>query len=517
MARTLARPGQAGNLLSTWYKRGVMPDALLRRVEKLTSILEVAKAMSAEHSLDSLLPLILNSAVKVVNADRCSLFILDQERQELWSRIALGAVGEIRLKVGKGIVGSVAQTGQGLNLLDAYTDARFDASFDQAQGYRTQSILAVPMRNARGEVTGVLQALNALDGHFDAEDEEFLIAFGAQAAGALDNAMLHQDIERLFEGFVAASVVAIESRDPTTSGHSSRVAALTCTLAEATQRNGHGLFAGVSFTASDLRELRYASLLHDFGKVGVREAVLVKANKLFPHELELLKARFALAERELQLASLRRLQAALIQHGPKAASRLQPEEDARLQAELSKLHQAFQFIEVCNRPTVLAQGGFEKLSELAQWTYQAPDGTAQRLLTDKDVSHLSIPKGSLSKEERLEIESHVSHTFRFLSQIPWTKDLRRVPEIAYAHHEKLNGTGYPRALGAGGIPLQSKMMAIADIYDALTASDRPYKKAVPHALASDILHQEARAGHIDAALLQVFIEAEVPKKALGDL
>jgi HD-GYP domain-containing protein (c-di-GMP phosphodiesterase class II) len=476
----------------------------LRRVDKLNSILEVAKAMTAQRDIDTLLPIILKEAARVVEAERCSLFILDRERNELWSRIAQGTTGEIRVPVGSGIAGAVAQTGQLVNIIDAYEDARFNRSFDVANNFRTKSILCVPMRDARGDVTGVIQALNAAGGEFDGEDEELLLALGGQAASAIENALLNEEIATLFEGFVSASVVAIEARDPTTAGHSGRVSQLTVALAEATEHLSRGHYAGLKFSQTDLREIRYASLLHDFGKVGVREPVLVKAEKLYPSELEVLRARFELARKDRQVQSAQRRVA-----GVSAA-----EEDARLARDLKELDDALEFVLQCNKPTVLAQGGFERLHAMGEIAFNDSHERPHNLLSAHEVQVLQIPRGSLSAVERREIESHVTHTFRFLSQIPWTRDLKRVPEIAYAHHEKLDGKGYPRSIPGASIPVQSKMMAISDIYDALTASDRPYKKAVPHELALDILKKEADSGQLDMELFKVFVEAEVPRKTL---
>ncbi|HEY8211826.1 MAG TPA: HD domain-containing phosphohydrolase [Myxococcaceae bacterium] len=490
------------------------PQDLSRRVQKLQSILDVAKQMAAERDLDNLLPLIASHAARVISADRCSIFILDRERNELWSKVAQGAKSEIRLPVGSGISGTVAQTGMVINIEDAYQDERFNRSFDDANGYRTRTILAVPMRDAGGEVAGVIQALNKSEGTFNAEDEELLLALGGQAASAIENAQLHQEINKLFKGFVDASVVAIESRDPTTSGHSTRVAKLTVALARATEHLRTGPYAGTRFNADQLREIDYASLLHDFGKVGVREPVLVKADKLYPHELDALRARFQLARKDRELQSLRRRLEVARQKGPAALADLEREEEPALLASLKELDDVMEFILACNRPTVLAQGGFERLSSVSKIGFQDAYGKPLPLLTEGEVKVLSIPRGSLSQEERVEIESHVTHTYRFLSQIPWTRDLRRVPEIAWAHHEKLNGKGYPRAIPAPEIPVQSKMMAISDIYDALTASDRPYKKAVPHEKALDILKTESDQGQIDGDLFKVFVEADVPRKTL---
>ncbi len=476
------------------------------RVAKLTTILDVAKAMSAQRDLDALLGLIADSAAQVVSADRCTLFVLDPDQGLLWSRVAQGlTTQEIRLPVGRGIAGHVAAENEVLNIADAYADDRFNRAVDHATGYQTRSILCAPMRGAQGEVVGVIQALNRQgDQPFDDEDTELLLALGGQAAVAIQNALLNESIERLFEGFVKASVVAIESRDPTTSGHSERVARLTVGLAEVVDRAEGARFGQTRFSADQLREIRYASLLHDFGKVGVREHVLTKANKLQPWEHDRLRLRFALARAGLERDHWR--QVATGAGDPDALA-------AALAARLEDLDGFWAFVEQCNRPTVLEAGGFDRLQALASLQLPSDDGKAP-LLTHHEVELLSIPRGSLSPDERREIESHVTHTFRFLQQIPWTRDLKRIPEIAYAHHEKLDGRGYPRALPAEQIPLGSRLMTVSDIYDALTASDRPYKRAVPHEKALDILHSEADRGLVDADILRLFIDAEVPRRAL---
>jgi hypothetical protein len=292
------------------------------------------------------------------------------------------------------------------------------------------------------------------------------------------------------------------------------VASLTVTLAQVTENVGTGKWKGVKFTPDEMQEIRYASLLHDFGKVGVREPLLVKAEKLYPHEFDLLKARFDLARKDRQFASVQRRLDALSMRGPGELGAIDAEEDAKLARDLKELDEALEFIAGCNRPTVLEKGGFERLAGLSQLSFADSHERPQTLLSPHEVASLSIPRGSLSPVERREIESHVTHTFKFLNRIKWTRALQRVPEIAYAHHEKLDGKGYPRSIPTDRIPVQSKMMAIADIYDALTASDRPYKKAVPHDLALDILKKEASGGQLDMELFNIFVEAEVPKRAL---
>ena len=473
--------------------------ALERRLQKLQSILEVAKAMTAERQVHRLLGLVNDAAARVAEADRCSIFVVDRDRRELWTPVAHGT-GEIRIPLGAGIAGAVAATAAAISIPDAYADPRFNPQVDAATGYRTRNILCVPMINTEGEVVGAIQALNRRDGAFGAEDQELLSALAGPAASAIDNALLHEEIERLFEGFVQASVVAIEARDPTTAGHSGRVATLTTGLARAVEAAPPPAWRGVAFDGASLQQLRYAALLHDFGKVGVREHVLVKAEKLYPHQLELLGARFDLARASLENQRLR--------------ARLERGDEAAAAAALERLEGFWELVVAANRPTVLAEAAGQRLHELAGFDFPDPRGALRPLLTQDELRLLTIPKGSLSDEERREIESHVTHTFRFLSQIPWTRTLRRVPEIAYGHHEKLDGHGYPRAVPAPSIAVETRMMTIADIYDALTASDRPYKKALPAQRALDILADEAKRGQVDEALLGTFVEAGIWKTVL---
>jgi HD-GYP domain-containing protein (c-di-GMP phosphodiesterase class II) len=484
-------------------------NPLQARLEKLTGLLEVGKAMASERNLDRLLQLILTEVTKVMEADRSSLFLVDRERNELWSKIAQGLeVREIRIKIGMGISGYVAQTGKTVNIQDAYTDPRFNQETDRRTGYRTHSILCAPMLNKLGEVIGVLQVLNKHDGVFTREDEELLLALSSQAAVAIENAILYEDIQKLFEGFIKASVYAIESRDPTTSGHSERVAILTVGLAERVDRVDTGPYAGITFSAEDIRELRYAALLHDFGKVGVREPVLVKGNKLYPHHLDLVAARFKLIKKSLENAYLQKKLGLAMTLG-RGCERELAALDEELYRRLAEVEEQLNFILEANKPTVLPRGGFERIQEIAANTFVDVDDARVPFLTTKEAENLSIGKGSLNLEERQEIESHVTHSFRFLRQIPWTKDLRRIPTIAYAHHEKLNGTGYPNALRKEDIPFQAKMMAICDVYDALTAADRPYKRALPPERALDILGMEVKDGNLDPELVRLFAEEKV--------
>ncbi|HET6340454.1 MAG TPA: HD domain-containing phosphohydrolase, partial [Polyangiales bacterium] len=321
-----------------------------------------------------------------------------------------------------------------------------------------------------------------------------------------ENALLYQEIQRIFDGFVHASVRAIEQRDPTTSGHSQRVAALACTLAERIDGASDGLYAGTHFSREQLRELHYASLLHDFGKIGVREQVLVKAKKLYPHELQSIRDRINYALKCVEADTLTR-KISLMQAGGGAADLHALDLD--LTARKASLLAALETISQANEPTVMAEGDFTRIAEIFGMTVGDGRGESFRLLRESELHALQTPRGSLVASEYDEIRSHVVHTYNFLSQIPWGKGMAQIPLIAGAHHERVNGTGYPRGLKADEIPLQSKIMSVADIYDALTAADRPYKKALPLERALQILDFEVKDGHLDAELVKLFREAKV--------
>mgnify|MGYP000924505439 CR=1 FL=1 len=319
---------------------------------------------------------------------------------------------------------------------------------------------------------------------------------------------LKNDIERLFEGFVNASVTAIEARDPSTSGHSSRVADLTVGLAEAVNRTPNGPYGSLHFNPLQIREIRYASLLHDFGKVGVREQVLVKAKKIEGERLESIFQR--LHQRTLEAMRDRMLEAwakgSSFDHELVGNLLRQQEEESRRLMDL---------VRHSNEPTVLPEKVALELNLLEDLTYQHWSGDQKNLIDPRDLDLLKIPKGSLSEKERDEIQNHVTYTYRFLSQIPWTSELAGVPEIAWAHHERLNGKGYPRQLKEPDIPVQSKLMAVSDVYDALTAADRPYKAAVSVERSLEILEQEAKVNLLDAEVLRIFLEARIYERTLA--
>ena len=495
----------------------------LRDRQDMDRLNEVGRALASEHNLDRLLDLILTHGRDLLRAQAGSIYLaLDgPDGRELLFAHTQNALVDLpyhRFRVPVSVdsmAGFVALTGATLNIPDAYelpaeAPYRFNRSFDLQAGYRTRSMLVVPLPDTEGKVVGVLQFINRQEEtakgpasvRFRAEHERLALSLAGQAGVAMRNARLREEIEALFEHFVNASITAIEQRDPVTSGHSGRVAALTVGLAEAVNRTVTGPFGSVWFTPQQLRELRYASLLHDFGKVGVREEVLVKSKKLGANRLEVLLQRLRQRQGEAALERLRRDWAEGRAFDAAAWAGLLELQETEARGLMDLLIRS-------NEPSVQPQEVADGLGRLERLDYTRWDGLRAGILDAGDLACLSIRKGSLSESERLEIESHVTHTFQFLSKIPWTPDLAGVPGIAYAHHERMNGKGYPRRLAGPDIPVQSRAMAIADIFDALSAEDRPYKAAVPLARSLAILEEDARGGHIDPGLLDIFMEAKV--------
>ncbi|MDO8705748.1 MAG: HD domain-containing phosphohydrolase [Sulfuricaulis sp.] len=526
---------------ATAYATLKLAFALLRRskehraAQMLEHVLEIGRALASEKDLDTLLGLILAHARHLTGADGASIYTRDSHGKlyfRLWQNASTGATSNAQMTlVGDySIAGYVARAGKAAMLDDAYAIAadapyKFNPASDRSIGYRTKSLLTVPLTNKADEVVGVLQLINRKDSSdvvlrrpedfensvlpFDEQDRAIALALAGQAGVAIENSMLYADIERLFEGFIKASVQAIEARDPITAGHSFRVADFTERTAIATDRSDAPGLRDITFTKEQLRELRYAALLHDFGKVGVRENVLVKAKKLQPAQLDLLKQRFRYARASLERRAYRRLLELHDTHRFGAAELAARREviEQELTADRIRLEKFLQHVLKANEPTVSHEEVTAELAAVAAFRFPGEDGEEIVLLHDFEFSDLVLSKGSLNAEERAQIESHVSHTYAFLSLIPWTKNLANLPAIAFAHHEKLDGSGYPRRLAGQAIPLPSRIMTIADIYDALTAGDRPYKRGIPEEKALDILAAEAKASRIDASLYKVFVES----------
>jgi HD-GYP domain-containing protein (c-di-GMP phosphodiesterase class II) len=512
-------------------------------------LVATSRALSSERDIRALLAMILEKCRQVTGADAGSVYVLEGEGTVREKRlhfmlsqndsIAIN-FKEFTLDVDeKSIVGKAVLDARPINIPDLEDlggpgqnpwGFHHNKSFDEKTGYRARSMLTVPMLSAQAEVIGVVQLINRKRDPaarlrttedfarevtpFDDWSEELALALASQAGISLENAILYDEIQRLFDGFVNASVTAIESRDPTTSGHSRRVATLSVAIAEKVDAATDGPWRDIHFTRTALKKIEYAGILHDFGKVGVREKVLVKAKKLYDEDRRAVEMRFAYIRRGLEAEHVERKLRLALELGRDELPARFAELEAELAAKIADLQSAWAFICKANEPALLEEGGFERLIEIARLQYLSPSGELRPYLEAEEVAALQIPRGSLTAVERVEIESHVVHTYNFLRKIPWGREMADLPRIAGSHHEYLNGIGYPRRLSAEEIPIESKMMTIADIFDALTASDRPYKKAVPTDRALGIIEGEVKAGKCDPDLFRLFVEAEIYKKVL---
>ncbi len=543
--------------IMTLESQELLQEASAERVELIEQLLAIGTALSSSNNLDDLLNLILSKSREITYSDAGSVYLIDRS----------GAAPKLLFKVAqndslpnapfqefamplthKSLAGYVALTGESLNLPDAYdlppgVPYQLDRSFDTNMPYRTRSVLVLPMQDQDGEINGVLQLINrkvkpevvftnekAMEviQPYSHWEERIVRSLASQAAISIERNQLQRSIENLFEGFVRASVQIIEARDPTTSGHSERVAELTVRLSQEASSITSGPLRLISFSDRDIQEIRYAALLHDFGKVGIPEALLGKRKKLYPEQLEVIRHRFALAQRTMEMECAQVKFKYLLEHPNHehrddtsivTCSHCQKLEqfDSQLSQTVETLNHYLELLQELNEPDVVLTREFQAFSEetsaqlaaLSQYTYRDIDGVIKPLITQEEMAQLLVPRGNLTPQERLGIEAHVTHTYHFLKRIPWTKHLKDVPTIAYGHHEKLDGSGYPQGLKQEEIPIQTQMLTIADIYDALTASDRPYKRRLPLDTALKILRHEATKNKINSDLVELFEQRQV--------
>ncbi|WP_017659538.1 HD family phosphohydrolase [Baaleninema simplex] len=512
------------------------------RLGLVEQLLEIGTALSGSYDLSELLGLILSKSREITWSDAGSVYLVDRS-DDCLKLLFKTAQNDSRPNISfrefampltpHSLAGYVALTGETLNLRDAYNPPpeapyELNRNFDRDIGYQTRSVLAIPMQNRKGDAIGVLQLINRkkqpdvrlnpanvveMTQPYSQWEERIVRSLASQAGISIERNNLQDEIENLFEGFVRTSVQAIEMRDPCTSGHSERVAQLTVKLAEAVNATDSGPLQSAYFDARQIRELRYAALLHDFGKIGVPEAILVKEKKLYPERLNTIRQRFHFVQRTLELECARQKYRHLLERPnndeDEPLDALLNACDRQLKDRIAQLEDYWQLVANANEPATISDTPLDRLEELAAYQYTDIDGSLKPLITDEELSQLSLSRGNLTPEERAEIEAHVSHSYEFLKQIPWTKTLSGVPEIAYGHHEKLNGTGYPRGLTGENISLQTQMLTVADIYDALTAGDRPYKHGLGVSTALHILRQEAARYAINPDLLAVFEQHQV--------
>lgn len=456
--------------------------SLLVQNHKQRVLIELAKMTGQEFDLIRLLEIIIRKSTEVVDADRSAVFLIDRKRSRLWTIVAEGLENEsiITLPLGTGIVGAVARDGQQVIIDDCYADPRFDRTTDKRTGYKTRNLAATPLVSSSGKVIGVLEVMNKKEGAFTAEDADFLFAFGAAAANHVETATLYREMEALFNGFIDTVAAAVDERDPCTAGHSRRVKVYSRATGEEINRVQTGPLSKVRFSQEDLRQLEIAALMHDVGKVGVRDAVLNKRNRLTDEALRVVIQRIDLHLSKTKLAHV-------VDGKP-----LDPHEELEVQ-------DAIEFIQRVTAAGFLPEADAKRLWEIR----------ARGWLDDCEYEHLAVQRGNLTSSEWEHMQSHVTKSQQLLSRIPWPEHLARVPEIAYCHHEKLNGKGYPRGLNAEQIPLESQIVTVADIYDALTAHDRPYKPPMPHERAASILNEQASQGWLNKDIVDLFLGQRV--------
>ena len=527
-----------------WLQQPTQATELL-----IEQLLDIGVALSDTYDLGELLNLILSKSREITSSDAGSVYLVDELNVKECKLVFKAAQNdslpdlvfqEQALAItSESLTGYVALTGQSLNLADAYnlpknTPYKFDKSFDEKTGYRTCSVLILPIQNRHLEVLGVLQLINRkiqsnvlltqenakeLTQPYSEWEERILTSLASQAAISIERNNLQENIENLFEGFVKASVRAIEARDSCTSGHSERVAKLTVGLSQEVNIINSGIFSEIYFSNQQIQELRYAALLHDFGKIGVPEAILTKRKKLYQEQLELIQQRFSLAQRTLEMEYAQtkykylsgHLSDIYQSHTQKSCLLCQKIKnlDLELEVAITQLNDYWQTILTANEPKILAEQPLKQLQEISLYTYKDIDGQIKPLITPEEMAQLTVPRGNLTPEERQAIEAHVTDSYEFLKQIPWTKKLQKIPNIAYGHHERLDGSGYPRGLKENEISIQTQIIVIADIYDALTAGDRPYKQGLPVEVALRIMGSEAAENKINSHLFELFKQKQV--------
>jgi len=508
-------------------------DDLLRRLEFLN---EVGVALSGEKDIDRLLESILVAAKRLARADGGTLYRVSEDRRALRFEIvrtdslgiALGGSTGARVPFppvplyddqGEENLHNVAACAvlqqRTVVIDDAYTEAGFDFSgtraFDARTGYRSRSFLTVPMRNHEDEIIGVLQLINARGGDggvtgFSDTDRRLAESLASQAAVVLTNRLLIARLEHLFESFISLINAAIDDKSPYTGGHCERVPLLTMLLADATARTTEGPLAGFTMDEQQRYELRIAALLHDCGKVTTPVHVVDKATKLETlfDRIHLVDTRIELARREAEVEHLRARLAALERGEPAP-------DESLLTARLQALAQAREFLRHVNiGGEAMSAADQQRVREVAtHWQVTDASGERVPLLSEDEVENLTIARGTLTAAERQVINRHIELTIQMLEALPWPRHLRNVPEFAGGHHERMDGRGYPRGLTGDQMSVQARMMAIADVFEALTARDRPYKPGKTLTEALTILGQMSLGGHVDPDLFDVFVRERV--------
>jgi HD-GYP domain-containing protein (c-di-GMP phosphodiesterase class II) len=524
------------NTLTPELLREIPTEAndLLQRLEELNGI---GIALSSERDINRLLETILVAAKRITHADAGTLYLLDAEQRVLRFEIirtdslgiAMGGTSgkpisfppvRLRDETGKpnhaNVAAYAALSGKTVNIPDAYTAEGYDFSgtraFDQKTGFRSTSFLTVPMLDHEGETIGVLQLINALDRQssaiipFTRNDVHLTQSLASQAAIALTNRRLIKQLEDLFESFINLINTAIDDKSPYTGGHCERVPVLTMLLAEAVNRTQQGALKDFSMGDRDRYELKIAGLLHDCGKITTPVHVVDKATKLETlfDRIHWLDTRFEVLKRDAEIAMLRALYEDKESEGDAAAIR------AEYEARIRQLDEDREFLRHCNVGSEkMEEADQARVRSIAAYQWHNEVGEQSNFLNTDEVDNLSIQYGTLTAKERQIINHHIEVTIKMLEALPWPRHLKNVPEYAGGHHERMDGKGYPRGLTREQMSVQARVMGIADIFEALTAKDRPYKKGKTLTESLTILGKFKLGGHIDPDLFDVFVREKV--------
>ena len=509
-------------------------DNLLARLKELN---EIGIALSQQSDLNSLLETILDAAKRITHADAGTLYLHEMEQHVLRFEILRNDKLQIYMGGTSGVpitfypiqlfdedgqpnhamvVSHAALSGETVNIADAYQAEGYDFSgtknFDAKTGYRSQSFLTVPMRNHENEIIGVLQLINAQDQKsgaiipFSEDDQQLLESLASQAAIALTNRHLIDQLENLFEAFIHLINTAIDEKSSYTGGHCERVPALTMMLADAVTRTQAGPLNDFIMTEKDRYELKIAGLLHDCGKITTPVHVVdkpTKLNTLFDR-IELLDTRFEVIKRDAEITMLREI-AASDSDTDRTEEALQHYSDL-----IEQLDDDRNFVRKCNIGSeFMSEEAQQRICQIAKYMWHDADGTVCDFLSADEVENLNIRAGTLTAAERQIINHHIDVTIQMLESLPWPRHLRNVAEYAGGHHERMDGKGYPRGLTRDQMSVQARVMGIADIFEALTAKDRPYKKGKTLTESLTILGKFKLGGHIDPDLFDVFINEKV--------
>ena len=510
---------------------------LFRRLEQLN---QIGAALSRERDIERLLENILEAAKALTGADAGTLYSMTPDggalRFEIMRTDSLGirqggttgqrvGLPDLPLRRADGspndalVAAHAAIRERTVNIADVYAEAGFDFSgthaFDQRTGYRSQSFLTVPMKNHEGAVIGVLQLINAIDpatgqvGPFSLEDQSLTESLASQAAIALSNRLLISQLETLFESFVKLINVAIDEKSPYTGGHCERVPQLTMMLAEAADATTTGPLADFRMSERDRYELQMAGLLHDCGKITTPVHVVDKATKLqtIYDRIGLIDTRFEVLKRDAELDALR----AQLALRPVQDAGAEAMAQAALQSELQALEADREFLRRCNHGSEAMQQADQLRVRVigTQRQWRNPEGVQTSFLSAEEMENLTIRSGTLTQAERDTINYHIVATIKMLETLPWPRHLNNVPEYAGGHHERMDGKGYPRGLTRAQMSWQARMIGVADVFEALTAADRPYKSGMKLSQALGIMERMVHNGHIDPDLFEVFVQGKV--------